>query len=274
MLAEVQWKVLANFPRALWKTSGKRIASPAEQTAFNLMANLPKNVIVPGRLREKASKDIGEWPVCLEGPPENQLTPRDIWTRLLRKLDGLEGFDQAILELDGHKPTAIISSGLPNACAACKLMNEYSNSAAGFTGLIRHIELADRGTQKLASLARRACTWHFGYKDLVLISLDPENQSRSAYLRTKQPLKSDPDLQHYLSRPKYDAAEDIKLVECSCTDDVRRRFLREKLTNSLGGAVTRWKTDERTKGLRVPVVSLPRRLLPSIRPDTVYPSRR
>ena len=102
MLAEVQWKVLADFPRALWKTNGNRIASPAERAAFNLMANLPEDVIIPDLLREKASKDIGESTVFLEGPAENQLTPRDIWTRLLRELDGLEGFDQAILQLDGR----------------------------------------------------------------------------------------------------------------------------------------------------------------------------
>ena len=88
----------------------------------------------------------------------------------------------------------------------------------------------------------------------MLIALDPENQGRSAYLGKKQPLKGDPDLQHYLGRLKYDPAEDIELVECSCTDYVGRRFLREKLTTSLGGVVNRWKTDERTKRFRVPVV--------------------
>ena len=60
MLAEVQWKVLADFPRALWKTNGNRIASPAERAAFNIMANLPEDEIVPDRLREKASKEISE----------------------------------------------------------------------------------------------------------------------------------------------------------------------------------------------------------------------
>ena len=88
----------------------------------------------------------------------------------------------------------------------------------------------------------------------MLIALDPENQGRSAYLGTKQPSTGDPDLQHYLGSPQNDPVEDIELVEFSCTDDVRRRFLREKLTTFLGGAVTRWKTDELTKGLRVPVV--------------------
>ena len=124
MLAKVQWNVLADFPRALYKTNENRIASPAERAASNLMNNLSENMIIPDQVREKASKDIGESTVFLEGSAENQLPLRDIWTRPLRELDGLEGFDQAILELDGHKPTAIISSGLPNACAVFKLMNE------------------------------------------------------------------------------------------------------------------------------------------------------
>ena len=119
---------------------------------------------------------------------------------------------------------------------------------------IYHIELADGGTLKLGSLARRAFTWHFGYEDLVLIALDPEIQGRSANLGTKQLSKGDPDLTHYLGRPINDPAEDIELVVYSYTDNVRRRVLREKLKTSLGGAVTRWKSDKRTKGLRVFVV--------------------
>ena len=35
---------------------------------------------------------------------------------------------------------------------------------------------------------------------------------------------------------------------------MRRKFLSSKLTTTLDGVVTRWKTDERTKGHRVPVV--------------------
>ena len=88
----------------------------------------------------------------------------------------------------------------------------------------------------------------------MLIDLDIENQKRSALLGEKQPSRGAPDLQHYFARPKYDPAEDIALVECSCNNDVRRKFLSSKLTTTLGGVVTRWKTDERTKGLRVPVL--------------------
>ena len=90
--------------------------------------------------------------------------------------------------------------------------------------------------------------------DLVLIALEIENQGRSALLGDKQPSREDADLQHYLDRFKNDPAEDIAVVECCCNDDVRPNFLSSQLTTTLGSGVTRWKTDERTKGLRMPVV--------------------
>ena len=51
-----------------------------------------------------------------------------------------------------------MTSGLPNGCAVFKLINEDLQSAAGRSGRIRHIELADGGMLKLAALARRAVT--------------------------------------------------------------------------------------------------------------------
>ena len=147
-----------------------------------------------------------------------------------------------------------MTTGLPNACAIFKLINEYSQAAAGRSGRIRHIELADGGLLKLAALALRAVTWHLRFEDLVFIAPDIENQGRSAMLGEKQPSRGSPDLQDYLGRPKYDFAEDIALVECCCNDDVKRKFLSSNLTTTLGGVVTRWKTDDQTKGPRVPVV--------------------
>ena len=80
----------------------------------------------------------------------------------------------------------------------------------------------------------------------MLIALDIENQGRSALLGEKQPSRGEADLQHYLGRSKYDPTEDIAIVKCCCTDDVRRSFLSSTLTTTLGGVVTRWKTEERT----------------------------
>ena len=118
------------------------------------------------------------------------------------------------MELEGRGPTAIVTTGLPNACAVFKLINEYSQAAVGRSSRIRHIELANGGTLKLAVLARRAVTWHLGFEDLVLIALDIENQRRSAMLGEKQPSRGSPYLQHYLGRPKNDPVEGIALVEC------------------------------------------------------------
>ena len=86
------------------------------------------------------------------------------------------------MELEGRWPTANVTSGLPNACVVFKLINEYSHAAAGRTGRIRLIEIADGDMLKLAALACRAVTWNLGLDDLVLIALDIENQGRSALL--------------------------------------------------------------------------------------------
>ena len=88
----------------------------------------------------------------------------------------------------------------------------------------------------------------------MLIALDIENERGSAMLGEMQPSRGAPDLQHNLGRHKYNPAEDIALFECCCNDDVRCKFLSTKLTITLGGVVTRWKTHERTKVLRVPAV--------------------
>ena len=126
MFAEVEWKVLADFPRALFKTNGVCIATSAERAAYNLLNNLPEDVVPVERLKETAGKDICECTDFLKAGPETLLTPRDIWTRLLRELDGLYDFERRILELEGRGPTAIVTTGLPNACAVFKLINEYS----------------------------------------------------------------------------------------------------------------------------------------------------
>ena len=117
MLAEVEWNILADFPGALFKTNGIRIAISAERAAYILLNNLPENVVPVERLKEKAGKDIGESTDFLEAGFKTLLTPRYIWTRLLRELDGLVEFERRLLELDGRGPTAIVTKKLPNACA-------------------------------------------------------------------------------------------------------------------------------------------------------------
>ena len=93
MFAEVKWKVLADFPGALFKTNGIRIATSVERAAYNLLNNQPKDVVRVERLKEKAENNIGECTDFLEAGPETLLTPRDIWTRLLRELDNLYDFE-------------------------------------------------------------------------------------------------------------------------------------------------------------------------------------
>ena len=201
------------------------------------------------RLKTKAGKGINKCTDFLKAGPETLLTPLDIWTRLLRELDNLYDFERKILEFKNRKPSAIVITELPNTCAVIKLIDEYSLAADGRSGRIRHIELVDGGILKLAFLACRAVTWHLGFENIVLIALDIENQKQSAMLGEKQPSRGSPDLKYYLGRPEYDLAEDIALGKCCCNDDVKRKFLSSKLTTTLGTVVTRWKTDDQTKGL-------------------------
>ena len=88
----------------------------------------------------------------------------------------------------------------------------------------------------------------------MLVALDIEISGRSEFLGERQLSRNSADMQLFLGRRTYDAAEDIKLVKYSCNDDVRRKFLNSKLTTFLGGQVNRSKIDERTRELRVPVI--------------------
>ena len=66
MFTELQWKVLADFPRTLFKTNGVCIATSAERAAYHLLDNLPEDVVFVDRLKKKAGKDIGEFTDFLE----------------------------------------------------------------------------------------------------------------------------------------------------------------------------------------------------------------
>ena len=250
-LAEVQWKLFAEFDRLLWKCYGPRVAKPEEKAAYNLMAHLPRELVPIKRLEYKARKEIGETADYLEASDDNQLLPRDIWVRLLRELDGLDDFEHRLLALEGQDITAIVCSGLPNACAVYKLLNEYSKQAAGKAGEIHSIELANGGTLQLAKMAQDFVSWHFGVEDLVTEALDMDSIGRSARVGTRQVLSS---LDHYLGEPIYPVERDINLVECSCRADILATLRAASLPSSLGIQVNKWRANEATSSLRLPVL--------------------
>ena len=253
LLGKAEWKVLATFPDWLWKTYGNRVATPTERAAYNLMTHLDPEIVPFGCIKEIARKNIGESAEFLEASDKTLLTPRDIWTRLLRSLDELEDFENRLIELEGRETTAIIASGLPNACAAYYLMSEYSKGATTCDSSMLHIQLANRGALQVATLAREAVTWHFGFENVVLVALDFGNLARSPSQGVHQP-RSLPDLQWYIGRRNYDPAEDCELLECSCNEDVVRRFMSAKMSTALGNQLGRWRAEESTRHLRVPVL--------------------
>ena len=74
----------------------------------------------------------------------------------MHELYGLDDFERRLFELKGRGPTAIVSSGLPNACAIYKLMNKYAQGATKLSGRIYLIELVDGEMLKLAALVHDA----------------------------------------------------------------------------------------------------------------------
>ena len=178
LLCEVEWKLLAVFPNWLWKSYGYRVVTPTEQAAYNLTTHLNPDIVLFGRIKEKALKDIGESAEFLDASDEN-LTPRDIWTCHHRSLDKLEDFENRLIELEGQETTAIIATVLPNACAFYYLMSEYSKGASTCDSSMLHIQLANKGAFQVATLAREAVTWHFKFEDVVLVTLDIVSLARS-----------------------------------------------------------------------------------------------
>ena len=251
-MSMVPWKLIVDWSWCLFKCYGPRIATALERASFNYMAHFPQELVPQEKLKEKARKDIGETTEYLEVPDGNQLTPRDIWTRLTRELDKLEGFDQSLLILEGCAPTAIVACGLPNACAIFKLLDEYAKRASGYAGKIRHIELADGGTLKLSILARDLISWHFGIEELLIAALDMDSRCRSAPLGTHSVPRD--SLEFYLGTQIYDVEKDIDLLELSCTASIESKLIESKKTTTLGGHVNKWRNREATKGLKVPLL--------------------
>ena len=147
---------------------------------FNLMATLPQDVMPLERLREMASRDIGESTEFLEASSDNRPEPNYICRRMMRELEGLGGINKALHQLKGHRQTAIVASGLQNACAVLRLMNDYAHGTTGRRSDLRLLELADAGTLRLAKFARDTVSWHFGVEKLVDAALDMGNKRRAA----------------------------------------------------------------------------------------------
>ena len=61
------------------------------------MQHLPREIVPIERLKEKVRKDIGETAEWLDFSDLNVLTPRDIWIRIMRELDGLDDIDHRLL---------------------------------------------------------------------------------------------------------------------------------------------------------------------------------
>ena len=253
-MAEVRWRIVVRFHPRLWKTFGMRLANPVERATMNFLASFPPDIVEKDRLRERARKEIGECTAYLEECAENQLCPRDIWTRIIRELDGVEGFDRSLITLEGRNSTVIVASGLANACAILKLLDEYACKSTKWNANVCHIDLADGGTLTLAEMAYEVLSWHFGLEDLVVAALDMGAKTRCAKEGTHVVPGNAMKLEYYLGTDLYDPNLDIERVECSCSDEVVNRLKSNKNLQTLGNDIRRWKNNPATQYKRIPAV--------------------
>ena len=186
------------------------------------------------RFREKARKDIGESTEFLEASMDNRLEPGDIWRRMTKDLDGFGGINEALQQLEGYRRTAIVASGLPNACVVLRLMNDYALMATRRGFDLRLLERADGGTFRLARFARDMVSWHFGVEELVVAVLEICNKKRVACHEGCVTFGKYQSLEYYLGTNLYNSAIDIGLVECFYTPDVFDRLRNCPNTQTVG----------------------------------------
>ena len=255
-LAEVQWKLVVTFNPMLWKSLGLRWASPTESAMYNLMATLPQVIMPRERLREKARKDIGRSTEFLEASADNRLKPQDIWRRMIRELRGLGGLDSNLRQLEGHKRTAIVARGLPNACAILRMLDEYAFRATRHHVERNLLELSDAGTLRVARFAHDMVSWHFGMEEVIVAALYMATKGRAACEGIRvipAPLLAQ-SLEYYLCTKLYEPTIDIGFVECSCAPSVVERLKSCSNTQTIGNERRRWKTEEATAKLRTPAI--------------------
>ncbi len=98
----------------------------------------------------------------------------------MRDLEGLSRSDANLRQLEAHKRTAIVPSGLQNACAIFRMLDEYAYAATGRRTNMRLLDFSDAGTLRLAKFAHDMVSWHFGLEELIVVALHMGAKSRAA----------------------------------------------------------------------------------------------
>ena len=169
----------------------------------------------------------------------------------MRDLKGLGGLDVNLRQLEGHKRTAIVARGLPNACAILKMLDEYALGATRHQVDRKLIELSDAGTLRVARFAHDMVSRHFGLKEVIVVALDMTNKGRAACERERviPAPRMAQSLEYYLSTNFYDPTIDIRFVECSCVRSVVKRLKSCSNTQTVGIERRRWNTEEAPSNL-------------------------
>ena len=132
----------------------------------------------------------------------------------MRDLKGLGGLDANLRQLEGHKRTSIVESGLSNACAILKMLDEYALGATHHHMDRNLIELSIAGTLRVARFAHDMVSWNFGLEKVIVAALDITNKIQAAcegehVIPAPRLAQS---LEYYFGTNLYDPTIDIRFV--------------------------------------------------------------
>ena len=98
----------------------------------------------------------------------------------MRELEKFGRINTSLRKLEGDKRPAIVASGQPNMCSVLRMLDEYAQGIPVWPDL-RLLDLANKGTLRLTTLAHDIVSWHIKVEELIFTAHDIGNKGSAAY---------------------------------------------------------------------------------------------
>ena len=254
-VSNIQWRVTIALPPSVFRTPGKRSATPEERARLNLARFIKQDVLHPDRISKYCEDEISLTGTWLDKNPSAKVTGADLWKRYLCACDGLANFNNALVTIEGRDPTVVVARGLANATMIAQLLCEYSAITPGARGEIYQVDLANAGLYTLAKFANKYSSWCVGIEDCVLLALDLIKKGQTSFegvaAQSVFMERSEAKLNFYLDGPKYPYERDQHLLEFFTGSPVREKVLSTFSASTFGTLASCWFRKNKT---RVPVI--------------------
>jgi hypothetical protein len=236
-----KWKLIAKWPRWLFRAYGPRFATPEERATANFVRSLKQDILDFKRVEQRIRESIGKSSKWLDDSRDHLLSPQDIWNRIRIDLNISDDLNLKILVIRGTDPSVIIAEGLSNAILVFRLINEYCIQLNQQRGHILKIELADAGLLDISVTSRECGSWHLGPQAFAIAALDLETKERAEVISIGRTLLGSlTGVPRLIGSNQYDVGRDLVLVECSCTYDILNRTTGES-AKGIGKNLSDWK---------------------------------